>query len=93
MGLKLWYLLSGTVGAAIPKNTTTNILHVATQPIPHPDLQRFWTEESLGIMPKEHSTKPFSELYMTNSIECLPNGSYSARFPWKECHPALLETS
>ena len=26
---------------------------------------------------------------MTNSIERLRDGSYSARFPWKETHPAL----
>ena len=93
MALKLWYLLSGPVGVATPKNTTTNILHAATQRIPDPDLQRFWIVESLGIMPKDHSTKPFLELYMTNNIECLPNGYYSACFPWKESHPALLETS
>ena len=89
MGSKLGYLLSGPVGAATPRNTTTNILHVASQPIPDPDLQRFWTVESLGIMPKDHSTKSFMELYMTNSIERLPNGSYSVCFPWKESHPAL----
>ena len=89
MESKLGYLLSGPVGATTPRNTTTNILHVASQPIPDPDLQRFWTVESLGIMPKDHTTKSFMELYMTNSIERLPDGSYSARFPWKESHPAL----
>ena len=81
MGSKLGYPLSGSVGAAIPRNTTANILHIASQPIPDPDLQRFWTVELLGIMPTDPSTKSFIELYMMNSIEHLPDGSYSARFP------------
>ena len=32
MGSKLGYLLSGPLGEATPRNTTANILHVATQP-------------------------------------------------------------
>ena len=73
MGSKLGYVLSGPAGTATPRNTTANILHVATQLTSDPDLQRFWTVESLGTMPKDHSTKLFMELYMTNSIECLPS--------------------
>ena len=89
MGSKLGYLLSGPLGEATPRNTTANILHVATQPTPDPDLQRFWTVESLGILPKDDSAKSFLKLYTMNSIERLPDGSYSARFPWKDNHPAL----
>ena len=43
MGSKLGYLLTGPVGTTTPRNTTANIIHVTTQPIPDPDLQRFWT--------------------------------------------------
>ena len=89
MGSKLGYLLSGPMGEATPRNTTANILHIATQPTPDPDLQRFWTVESLGILPKDDSAKSFLELYTMNSIERLPDGSCSARFPWKDNHPAL----
>ena len=89
MGSKLGYLLSRPMGEATPRNTTANILHKATQPTPDLDLQRFWTVESLGILPKDDSAKSFLKLYTMNSIERLPDGSYSAHFPWKENHPAL----
>ena len=39
-------LATPLVGTTTPKNTTANILHVANQPIPDPDLQTFWTVES-----------------------------------------------
>ena len=77
------------MGAITPRNITVSILHVATQPTSDPDLQRFWTIESLGILPKDDSAKSFSELYMMNNIKHLSNGSYSACFPWKDNHPAL----
>ena len=89
MGSKLGYLLSGPLGTATPKNTTASILHVATQPTPDSDLQRFWSVESLGILPKHDSASTFLKLYITNNVKRLPGGSYSARFPWKDSHPPL----
>ena len=40
-------------------------------------------------MLKDQSTKSFMELYMINSIECLPDRSYTARFPWNQSQPSL----
>ena len=31
----------------------------------------------------------FLELYIMNNVKRLPDGSYSARFPWKDNHPPL----
>ena len=86
MKSKLGYLLSGPLGMTTPKNTS-NILQVATQPIPDLDLQHFWTVESLGASPRDDSVNTFWKRYTANSIEHLPDGSYSARFPWKDSHP------
>ena len=71
MGLKLGYLLSGPLRTATPRNTTASILHVATQPTPDSDLQRFWSVESLGILPKHDSATTFLELYIMNNVERL----------------------
>ena len=84
MGSKLGYLLSGPMGTTTLENTTANILHVATMPIPDPVLQRFWSVESLGIVPKDDTANTFLK-----HVKRLPDGSYSARFPWKVTHPAL----
>ena len=73
MGSKLGYLLSGPMVAATPSNTTVGILHIATQPTPDPELQSFWTVESLGILPKDDSAESFLKLYMMNIIKCLPD--------------------
>ena len=89
MGSKLGYLLSGPMGTTTQENTTANILHVATTPIPDPDLQRFWSVESLGTVPKDDTANTFLKHYIKNNVKRLPNGSYSACFPWKDSHPAL----
>ena len=82
MGSKLGYLYSGLMGTITLQNTTTNILQVATKPIPDPDLQRFWSVESLGIVPKDDTANTFLKHYIKNNVERLPDWSYSACFPW-----------
>ena len=89
MSSKLGYLLSGPLGAPNSRNTSANILHVTTQLPPDSDLQQFWSVESLGILPTNESANATLELYIQNSVKRLPDGSYSARFPWKDSHPAL----
>ena len=89
MGSKLGYLLSGPMGTTKQENMPANILHVATKSISDPDLQRFWSVESLGIIPKDDTVNTFLKDYIKNNVERLPDGSYSARFPWKDSHPAL----
>ena len=88
MQSKLGYLLSGPMRTTAPQRTST-MFHVAAQSVPEADLQQFWSVESLGISPRDESANTFLEQYITNSIEQLPDGSYSARFPWKDSHPSL----
>ena len=65
------------------------MFHVAAQPTPTPDLEQFWNVESAGITPKDESTNSFLDSYITNSVKRLIDGSYCARFPWKDSHPPL----
>ena len=89
MRSKLGYLLSGPMSVVTPQSNSTAFHVSAQQPTSEPDLQQFWSMESLGISPTKESPNTFIEQYKANSIEQLPDGSYSARFPWKENHPPL----
>ncbi|XP_065890652.1 uncharacterized protein [Dysidea avara] len=51
--------------------------------------KQFWNVESVGISPKDESPNNFLDSYITNSVERLNDGSYCARFPWKDSHPPL----
>ena len=72
--------------SAILLKTTTqgkivaNTFHVVTQPTPN--LEQFWSVELVGITPKDELTNSFLDTYITNNVERLPDGSYSARFRW-----------
>ena len=43
----------------------------------------------MGITPKELVQQQFLETYITSNVEQLSEGSYRARFPWKDNHPPL----
>ena len=45
--------------------------------------------ESLGISPRDDTYEVFLKQYIATSIEQLPDGSYCARFPWKDNHQSL----
>ena len=49
--------------------TSSGPLHVAAQPTPEPDLQQFWSVESLEVSPRDDSSKVFLEQYIATSIE------------------------
>jgi hypothetical protein len=72
---KLGYLLSGS------RSTKRTEL----------DLERFWSLESIGITPpsRTENQQDFLENYINTSITRNPNGSYTAKFPWKDDAPAL----
>ena len=89
VGSKLGYLFSGPLDTPTQGKVYTNIYHVAAQPTPTPDLEQFWNVESAGITPKDESTNSFFDSYITNSVKRLTNGSYCARFSWKDSHPPL----
>ena len=53
-----------------------------------PNLQQLWSVEAIGIHCQE-SNPTFLRMYQKSSIQQLPNGIYSAKFPWKEDKPHL----
>ncbi|XP_065894502.1 uncharacterized protein [Dysidea avara] len=87
VGSKLGYLLSGPLETTTQGKIVANTFHVATQLTPN--LEQFWSVESVGITPKDELTNSFLDTYITNNVERLSDGSYSARFPWKDSHPPL----
>lgn len=52
------------------------------------DLQRFWEVEDVGVTTNAQD-KTFLEQYSNSHITRQEDGSYSARFPWKDDHPPL----
>ena len=86
---KLGYLLSDPLDTSTSGKTVTSMFHVAVQPTPTPDLEQFWNVESVGITPKDELPNNFLDSYITNSVKRLKDGSYCARFPWKDSHPPL----
>jgi len=52
------------------------------------DLQRFWTVEDAGVIADNQDEK-FLRHYSETHITQQDNGSYNAKFPWKNNHPPL----
>ena len=86
------------ISSPLKTNTTqlsaivVNLLHTLTSTKKiEDDVERFWSLESLGISspPETDEHKLFLQHYQNSSITRLPDGSYSAKFPWKEDYPAL----
>ena len=71
----------------------TNSLHVSTQDGEPCDIQQFWDIETTGTTVGNNSNKHFLEEYSQYTITPLPDGSYCAKFPWKENHPQLPTNS
>ena len=86
---KLGYLLSGPLDTSTQGRMVTNMFHVSAQSVATPDLEQFWNVESVGITPKDESKNTFLDTYITNNVERVSDGSYCARFPWKDNHPPL----
>ena len=84
---KLGYLLSGPIETPSARKPVVSSFHVAAQPTPN--LEQFWSVESVGITPKEESTNSTLDTYIANNVTRLTDGSYSARFPWKDNHAPL----
>ena len=90
---KLGYLLSWPLPTpSRPSNTLVNLLQtVRSTKRTELDLERFWSLESIGITPpsRTENQQDFLENYINTSITRNPNGSYTAKFPWKDDAPAL----
>ena len=90
---KIGYLLSGPISHTQSLNVVTSSLHVSTQDSEPCDIQQFWDIETTVTTVENNSDKHFLEEYSQHSITCLPDGSYCAKFPWKENHPQLPTNS
>jgi hypothetical protein len=92
MQSKLGYLLSGPIKLPAGDRTPTNILNVM---ISHYEedrqLEKFWSLESLGITgtTTNNDESGLSREYQQSAISREHDGSYTAKFPWKDNHPAL----
>ena len=89
VGSKLGYLLSGP----LPVTQPTTILHIADVTGVSCDIQKYWSLETTGTDPQAdkgmNADQQFLETYSQRYITRLEDGSYCARFPWKDNHPPL----
>ena len=91
---KLGYLLSGPLSITNPqqpRNITNLMCMITNSRQEEEELQHMWSVESIGI---SHSTpldpdEQFFQNYSSTAISRCADGSYMARFPWKEQHPPL----
>ena len=88
MQSKLGYLLSGPITPPHTVDKTFQGFHTVVQPIEENDINKFWNVESTGTL----STTKLSSIltaYLKYSVTCQQDGSYIAKFPWKDKHPPL----
>jgi len=88
---KLGYLLSGPLPCSLSESATSILLQMSSTVTPEePNFEKFWSIESIGIIPNQTSTElSFLRNYQRSSITQTPEGVYMARFPWKEDKPYL----
>ena len=88
---KLGYLLSGPV-PQMPLQLS-NALHVVTMSITteNPNLDRFWSLEETGTTLNDSQGKDSTFLchYQSTCISQAPDGTYTAKFPWRPNRPHL----
>ena len=90
---KLGYLLSRPISTGNPQQpgNTSLVCMVTSHKKEEQDLQNLWSVESIGISPSTSldPDEQFFQNYSSSSISRCPDGSYMARFPWKEQHTPL----
>ena len=91
---KLGYLISGPLQTNCVNRTDTvvNLLQtLSSTTAAERDLEHFWSLESIGISPPAEmdDQESFLQHFQRSSITRMSDGSYSAKFPWKEDCPAL----
>ena len=86
---KLSYLLSGPLqtSSSLPSNTVVNPLQtISSTKEDELDLEKFWSLEAMGISPQSEKNdhEVFLAIYINTSITRNQDGSYNAKFPWKD---------
>ena len=95
---KLGYLISGPLQINCMVNrtdTAVNLLQtLSCTSAAERDLEHFWFLESVGISPTAEldDQESFLQHFERSSITKMSDGSYSAKFPWKEDYPTLPST-
>ena len=91
---KLGYLLSGPLqtSSGQPSPTVVNLLHtMSSTKKDELAIEKFWSLEAMGISPQtekgDHDV--FLENYLNTSVTRNLDGSYNAKFPWKDDSPLL----
>ena len=82
--------LSGPISHTQSLSVVTSTLQISTQLDDDHNIQKFYDLETTGIIKENNSDKHFLQEY---SQTCITDGSYCARFPWKESHPLLPTNS
>ena len=87
---KLGYLLSGPMPHLTTQLSTSILLQLTTMTDQNqePNLEHLWSVEAITTH-SEQSSSAFLNTYQASSISQLPNGTYCAKFPWKENKPYL----
>ena len=88
---KLGYLLSGPLPHCLSQSAASILLQITSSVAPEePNLEKFWSVESIGTNAHTTSTDLFFlRTYQQSAITQTPEGVYIARFPWKEDKPYL----
>ena len=89
---KLGYLLSGPLPYPANQSTSSILLQITsalTKP-EEPNLEQFWSIEGIGTNLREEGIdSTFLQAYQNSCISQTPEGTYTAKFPWKENRPYL----
>ena len=91
---KLGYLVSGPLPTSSGASSTAvvNLLQaISSTQGDALDLEKFWSLEAKGIFPQSEKNdhEVFLENYISDSITRNQEGSYNAKFPWKDDSPML----
>ena len=92
---KLGYLISGPLQIKCMVNRTDTVVNLlqtlSCTSVAERDLEHFWFLESVGISPTAEmdDQESFLQHFQSCSNTRMSDGSYSAKFPWKEDCPAL----
>ena len=89
---KLGYLLSGPLPYPANQSASPILLQITsalTKP-EEPNLEQFWSIEGIGTNLREEGIdSTFLQAYQNSCISQTPEGTYTAKFPWKENRPYL----
>ncbi|XP_065884078.1 uncharacterized protein [Dysidea avara] len=85
---RLGYLLSGPLPSPTIQLSTSALLQITTPADQQFNPQEMWSIEAAGTNP-ELDRDTFLHVYQSSHITQKPDGTYTAKFPWKEDKPHL----